>query len=97
MSIRGDDPGLEMLPRDVEGVSRDFMGEDRERLEAFRGTVGDSGGLGTGEEGLLAINTSWVGGMGVLDGRWVRSKCKAGNGLVGIGIGIGCEAPFGTV
>ena len=59
--------------------------------------MGDSGDLPAGEEGLLLIKTSWVGGMGVLDGRWARSKGRAGNGLVGIGIGIGCEVPFLTV
>lgn len=96
LSVRGDDPGLETLPRDVEGARRGFAEEERARLEGFRGTVGDSRGLAAGEEGLLPIKTSWVGGMGVLDGRWARSKGKAGNGLVGIGIGIGCEAPLGT-
>jgi hypothetical protein len=84
-----------MLLRGIEGARRGFMGEERERPESFRGAVGDSGDLGAGEEGLLLISTSWVGGMGVLDGRWARSKGKAGNDLVGIGIGIGCEAPFG--
>ena len=71
--------------------------EVEERLEGFRGIVGDSGDLAAGEEGLLAINTSWVGGIGVLDGRWARSNGTAGNGLVGIGMGIGCEAPFEIV
>ena len=70
------------------------MGEERESIEG-RDIVGDNGSFGTGEVGLLPISTSWVGGMGVLDGRWARSKGKAGNGLVGIGIGIGDEAPFG--
>lgn len=32
--------------------------------------------------------------MGVLDGRWARSKGIAGKGLVGNGMGIGCETPF---
>lgn len=94
MSVRGDDPGLEMLLRGVEGVRSGFMGEERERIEGLD-TAGDSGNLGTGEVGLLPNNTSWVGGMGVLDGRWERSKGKAGNGLVGIGIGIGDEVPVG--
>lgn len=58
LSARGDDPGLEMLPRDVEGARRDFVGEERERLEGFRGTEGDSGCLGAGEVGLLLIKTS---------------------------------------
>lgn len=97
MSVRGDDPELEMLVRDVEGATRGFAGEERERLESFRGTVGDSGGLAAGEEGLLTINTSWVGGMGVLDGRCARSKGIAGNDLVGIGIGMGCDAPLWMV
>lgn len=97
LSIRGDDPELEILLRDVEGAMRGFAGEERERLESFRGPVGDSGGRAAGEVGLLPINTSWVGGMGVLDGRCARSKGMAGNGLVGIGMGIGCEAPFWIV
>jgi len=97
LSVRGDGTGLEILLRGVEGVRRGFTrGEERERLEG-RDTRGDSGNLGTGEEGLLPISTSWVGGMGVLDGRWARSKGMAGNGLVGTGMGIGCEAPFGMV
>ena len=95
MSVRGDEPELGTLPRDVEGGRTGFMGEERERLESFLGVVGDSGGLGAGEEGLLLINTSWVGGMGVLDGRCARSKGKAGNDFVGIG--IGCDAPFWAV
>lgn len=94
MSVRGDDPGLGVLLSGVEDARSGFIGEERERIEG-RDTVGDSGSLGAGEVGLLPINTSWVGGMGVLDGRWARSKGKAGNGLVGIGIGIGDEAPFG--
>lgn len=94
LSGRGDDTGVAVLPRDVEGRGRGFTDEERERLEGFRG---DGGGLATGEEGLLPISTSWVGGMGVLEGRWERSKGKAGNGLVGIGIGTGCEVPFGMV
>lgn len=71
------------------------MGEVKERLEGPRGRVGDSGDLAIGEVGLLPVNTSWVGGMGVLDGRWARSKGMAGNGFMGIGMGIGCGAPFG--
>ena len=94
MSVRGDDPGLEILLRGVEGARWGFAGEVRERIEG-RDTVGDSGNLGTGEVGLLPNNTSWVGGMGVLDGRWERSKCNAGNGLAEVGIGIGDEASFG--
>lgn len=97
LSGRGDDPGLGALPRDVEGTGRGLTDEGGARLEGFRGTVGDGGGLAAGEEGLLPINTSWVGGIGVLDGRWERSKGKAGNGLVGTGMGIGCEVPFGMV
>ena len=95
LSPRGDDLGLGTLLTDVEveGGRRDFVEEDRARLEDFRGIVGDIGDLAAGEEGLLVIKTSWVGGMGVLDGRWPRSNGKAGNGLMGIGIGIGCEAP----
>jgi hypothetical protein len=69
LSVPGDDPGLELLPIDVDGVRRGFAEDERARLEGFRGVVGDSGVLGLGEEGLLPINTSWVGGMGVLDGR----------------------------
>jgi hypothetical protein len=71
------------------------MGEERERLEGFRGVVGDSGGLWVGEEGLLPMNVSWVGGIGVLDGRWARSKGTAGNDLVETGIGIGCDTSVG--
>jgi len=73
------------------------MEEERERLEGPRGAVRDNGDLGAGEVGLLPINTSWVGGMGVLDGRWARSKGKAGNDLVEIGMGIGGEVSLGMV
>lgn len=93
MSPRGDDLGLGALLTDVEGGRRDFVEEERARLEGFRGIVGDIGDLAVGEEGLLPVKTSCVEGMGVLDGRWLRSNGKAGNGLMGIGIGIGCEAP----
>lgn len=34
------------------------MEGERDRLGGLQGTVGDSGGLATGEEGLLPINTS---------------------------------------
>lgn len=91
MSTPGDDPGLELLPSDVEDKRGGFVGGERD-VEGFWGTVGDSGNLATGEEGLLPINTSWVEGMGVLDGRWARSKGMAGNCLMGIGTGIGCDA-----
>jgi hypothetical protein len=93
-SVPGDDPGLELLPGGVE--RRGFVEDERDRLEGFRSTVGDSGDLAAGEGGLLPINTSWVGGIGVLDGRWARSKGMEGNCLMGIGTGIGSEAPFGT-
>jgi len=56
-----------MLLRGVEGVRKLFVEEVR--LVGLRGTVGDSGDLAAGEDGLLPISTSWVGGMGVLDGR----------------------------
>ena len=57
-SVPGDDPGLELLPSDVEEERRGFAGDERDRLERFCGTVGDSGGLAAGEGGLLPINTS---------------------------------------
>lgn len=96
LSVPGDDPGLELLPRGV-GEERRFVEDERGRLEGFRDTVGDSGGLPAGDGGLLPINTSWVGGMGVLDGRCARSKGMTGNCLMGIGIEIGCETPFGML
>lgn len=43
--------------------------------------------MAAGEAGRL-INVSIEVGMGVLDGRWVRSNSIAGNGF-GIGIGSG--------
>lgn len=58
LSVPGDDPGLELLPRDVEEVRRGFEEDERARLEGLQGTVGDSGDLAAGEEGLLPINTS---------------------------------------
>lgn len=58
MSAPGDDPGLELLPNDVEKVRRGFEEGERERLEGFRNTAWDSGDFGAGEEGLLPIRTS---------------------------------------
>ena len=94
LSVPGDDPGLELLPNEVEDERGGFVEVERDRVEDFRGTVGDSGDLAAGEGGLLPINTSWVGGMGVLDGRWARSKGMAGNCLMGIGTVICCETSF---
>jgi len=62
-------------------------------LEGPRGIVRDDGSLVVGGGGLLPINILWVGG--VVDGRWVVWKGKAGDDLVGIEIGIGCEVSFG--
>ena len=95
LSVPGDDPGLELLPSDVEDERRGFAEEERDRLEGFRSTVGDSGDLAAGDGGPLLVNTSWVRGIGVLDGRCARSKGTAGKCLMGIWTGIGCEAPFG--
>lgn len=58
LSAPGDDPGLELLPNDIEEVRRGFEVDERDRLEGFRSTVWDNGDLGTGEEGLLPIRTS---------------------------------------
>ena len=58
LSMPGDDPGLGFLPGSVEGGRRGFEGDERAILEGLRGAVGDSGGLATGEEGLLPNSTS---------------------------------------
>lgn len=97
LSTPGDEPGLELLPTDVEVDRRGLAEDERDGLEGVRSTVGDSGGLAGGEGGLLPIKTSWVGGMGVLDGRWAKSKGMTGKCLMGIGTGIGGETPFWTL
>jgi hypothetical protein len=58
LSVPGDDPGLELPPRDDDEARRGFEEDERARLEGFQGTVGDSGDLADGEEGLLPISTS---------------------------------------